>query len=79
MQKIAILKAANKKSSLKRPIWDAIYSRRKNKIRAHGLKGKITLIGLKNLSNNFLSPCGQEFKGLLIAESKSNFFNDKIT
>ena len=38
MQKIAILKAANKKSSLKRPIWDAIYSRRKNKIHAHGLK-----------------------------------------
>ena len=37
MQKIAILKAANKKSSLKRPIWDAIYSRRKNKIHAHGL------------------------------------------
>ena len=39
MQKIAILKAANKKSSLKRPIWDAIYSRRKNKIHAHGLTG----------------------------------------
>ena len=44
MQKIAILKAANKKSSLKRPIWDAIYSRRKNKIHAHGLSNMINVL-----------------------------------